>query len=146
MRARIAYHNGDRVVPDALVVVDDPHPLQRHEPAVGVAIHHLRAHVLRHKTQPQFANHGQFHRYTDGAAHPIHRLEEARQAIIGSYLDLRPGGGSGAGRAHHLHHAISHLATGERKMWVSDQRKGSRSREGADGGLPVRWRRGRGAA
>jgi hypothetical protein len=47
------YNNGDRVVPDALVVVDDAHPLQRHEPAVWVAVHHLRAHVLHRRRIPR---------------------------------------------------------------------------------------------
>ena len=45
-----AYNDGDGVVPDALIILHDAHPLQRHKPAVRVAVHHLRAHVLH----PQF--------------------------------------------------------------------------------------------
>lgn len=42
-----AYNNGDGVIPDALIILHNAHPLQRHKSAVGVAVHHLRAHVLQ---------------------------------------------------------------------------------------------------
>lgn len=34
-----------RLLADALIVVHNAHPLQRHEAAVGVAVHHFRAHL-----------------------------------------------------------------------------------------------------
>jgi hypothetical protein len=43
-----AYHNGDGAIPDTLIVVEDAHPLQPHEPAVGVAVHHFKARVLHY--------------------------------------------------------------------------------------------------
>jgi hypothetical protein len=93
------YNNGDRVVPDALVVVDDAHPLQRHEPAVWVAVHHLRAHVLHRRRIPRVRS-------------EIHKLqrENRRHVKKKSYLDLGPGsGGAGAGRVHHRQLPLSHL-------------------------------------
>jgi hypothetical protein len=38
-----AHHDGHRFIPDALVVGDDAHALQRHQATVRVRVHDLRA-------------------------------------------------------------------------------------------------------
>jgi len=40
------HHDGNSEVPDSLGVLHNAHPLQGHEAAVGVAVHHLSAHFL----------------------------------------------------------------------------------------------------
>jgi hypothetical protein len=93
------YHNGDGAIHDALVVADDTHLLQCHEPNVGVAVHHLGARVIH--PPPEFPT-------SRSEIHKLHTTLNMETSVRSkkSYLDPRPCRSSVGGWVHHRHHLL----------------------------------------
>lgn len=122
-----AYNYGNGVVPDALIILHDAHPLQRHKSAVRVAVQHFGAHVLDPKFRVRVVKFIGFRKLS----RPVRTAQSTLNTEINlrSYLDLGSRSGAG-GLVHHRLYPLSHLAI---------RRTGIKNWKGAGEGKPA-WK------